>query len=225
MKVLCTNGLKTVLVDLVPAFEQSSGSKVAVTWGSANGLLQELAAGAGGDLVILSAEAVDDLVKQGKVVAGSKVDLARSAIGVAVRRGASKPDIGSPEALKKALLAARSVSHSKTGMSGIHFVTVPARLGIADEMKGKIVIPDPGTPVGEVVARGDAEIGIQQISELLPVDGVEIVGPLPAELQRITTFSAGVLAAAKEPDAAKALVRFLAAEAPRLLKDKGLEPA
>ncbi len=225
MKVLCTNGLKSVLLDLVPAFERASGTKVAITWGSAAGLLKELAAGAGGDLVILSAEAIDDLVSQGSVVAGSKVDLARSAIGVAVRKGAKKPDIGSPDALKRALLAAKSVSHSKTGMSGIHFATVPARLGIADEMKSKIVIPDPGTPVGEVVARGDAEIGIQQISELLPVEGVEIVGPLPAELQKITTFSAGVLAAAKEPAAAGALVKYLAAEAPRLLKEKGLEPA
>ena len=175
--------------------------------------------------MILSAEAIDDLVSQGSVVAGSKVDLARSAIGVAVRKGAKKPDIGSPDALKRALLAAKSVSHSKTGMSGIHFATVPAHLGIADEMKSKIVIPDPGTPVGEVVARGDAEIGIQQISELLPVDGVEIVGPLPAELQKITTFSAGVLAAAKEPATAGELVKYLAAEAPRLLKEKGLEPA
>jgi molybdate transport system substrate-binding protein len=225
MKVLCTNGLKSVMVELVPGFERSSGAKVEVTWGSTNGLLKELESGAGGDLAILTAETIDDLVKQGKVVAGSGVDLARSAIGVAVRKGARKPEIGSPEAFKQALLAARSVAHSKTGMSGIHFATVPARLGIADEMKSKTVIPDPGTPVGEVVASGEAEIGIQQISELLPVAGVDVVGPLPAELQRITTFTAGVLAAAEEPDAAKALVRYLAAEAPRLLKDKGLEPA
>ena len=225
MKILCTNGVKSVMLDLVPAFERATGSKLAITWGSANGLLQELDAGAGGDLVILTAEAIEDLIKQGKVVAGSRVDIARSGIGVAVRKGAGKPDIGSPEALKRALLAAKSVAHSKTGMSGIYFPTVLARLGIADEMKSKIVMPDPGTPVGEVVAKGDAEIGIQQISELLPVAGVEIVGPLPAALQKITTFSAGLLAAAKEPDAAKALVKFVAAQSPPLLKAKGLEPA
>ena len=224
MKVLCTNGVKSVMLDLVPAFERATGSKLAITWGSANGLLQELDAGAGGDLVILTAEAIEDLIKQGKVVAGSRVDIARSGIGVAVRKGAGKPDIGSPEALKRALLAAKSVAHSKTGMSGIYFPTVLARLGIADEMKSKIVTPDPGTPVGEVVANGGAEIGIQQISELLPVAGVEIVGPLPAALQKITTFSAGLLAAAKEPDAAKALVKFVAAQSPPLLKAKGLEP-
>ena len=110
-------------------------------------------------------------------------------------------------------------------MSGIYFPTVLARLRIAEEMKSKIVMPDPGTPVGEVVAKGEAEIGIQQISELLPVAGIEIVGPLPAALQKITTFSAGLLTTAKEPDAAEALVKFVMAEAPRLLKEKGLEPA
>ena len=225
MEMLCTNGVKSVMLDLVPAFERTSGTKVVITWGSTNGLLNDLEAGAGGDLAVLTAEAIDDLISRGKVVAGSRVDLARSGIGVAVRKGAKRPDIGSPEALKRALLAAKSVAHSKSGMSGIYFPTVLARLGIADVMKAKIVIPDPGTPIGEVVANGDAEIGIQQISELLPVAGIDIVGPLPAALQKITTFSAGVLTAAKEPDVATALVKFVAAESLRLLKQKGLEPA
>ncbi|HET7253479.1 MAG TPA: substrate-binding domain-containing protein [Xanthobacteraceae bacterium] len=225
MRVLCTNGLKTVMLDLAPEFERAIGTKAVITWGSANGLLQELEAGAGGDLAILTAEAIDGLIKEGKVVAGSRVDLARSGIGVAVRKGAPKPEIGSPDALRRALLAAKSVAHSKTGMSGIYFPTVLARLGIADEMKPKIVTPEPGTPVGEVVAKGGAEIGVQQISELLPVAGIEIVGPLPAALQRITIFSAGVLTAAKEPEAARALVQFVATASRPLLKDKGLEPA
>ena len=225
MEILCTNGVKSVMVDLVPAFERTSGTKVMITWGATNSLLKDLEGGAGGDLAILTAEAIDDLMSGGRVVAGSRVDLARSGIGVAVRKGAKRPDIASPEALKRALLAAKSVAHSKSGMSGIYFPTVLARLGIADAMKAKIVIPDPGTPIGEVVAKGDAEIGIQQISELLPVAGIDIVGPLPAALQKITTFSAGVLTAAKEPDAAAALLKFVAAEAPHLLKQKGLEPA
>jgi molybdate transport system substrate-binding protein len=224
MKVLCTNGVKTLLLDLIPRFERTSGMTLAITWGSAAGLVKELAGGAGGDLAILSAEAIDDLIKDG-TVAGSRVDLARSGIGLAVRKGAKKPDIGSSDALKAALLAASSVAHSKTGMSGIYFPSVLARLGIADAMQGKIVMPDPGTPVGEVVARGDAEIGVQQISELLPVAGIEIIGPLPAALQKITTFSAGILSAAKEPDTAKALVKFVVAQAGPLLKSKGLEPA
>src|SRR5438105_9833205 len=144
MRTLCTNGLKSVLVDLVPEFERTTGSKVVVTWGSANGLLKELETGTGGDLAILTAEAIDDLIKRGKVVAGSRIDLARSGIGIAVRKGASKPDIASPDALKRALLAARSVAHSKTGMSGIYFPTVLERLGLADKTKGKSVMPHPG---------------------------------------------------------------------------------
>src|SRR5499433_1764486 len=225
MKVICTNGVKSVMLDLVPAFERTSGTKISITWGSTNGLLKELEGGAVGDLAILTAEAIDDLIEHGKAVAGSRVDLARSGIGVAVRKGAKRPDIGSPEALKRALIAAKSVAHSKTGLSGIYFPTVLARLGIADAMKGKIVMPDPGTPVGEVVAKGEAELGVQQISELLPVAGIEVVGPLPPTLQKITTFSAGLLSAAKEPETAEALVKFLAARAPALLASKGLEPA
>ena len=223
--MICTNGVKTLLLDLMPAFERKGGIMPNITWGATASLVKELEAGAAADLAILTAEAIDDLIREGKVVAGSRVDLARSGIGIAVRKGANKPDIGSPDALKRALLAAKSVAHSKTGMSGIYFPTVLARLGIADEMKRKIVMPDPGTPVGEVVASGDAEIGVQQISELLPVAGIEIVGPLPAALQKITTFSAGVLVAAKEPDAARALVKFVAVQSRPLLKDKGLEPA
>jgi molybdate transport system substrate-binding protein len=225
MKVLCTNGVKTLLLDLMPKFERTSGAKPAITWGSAAALVKELESGAGADLAVLTAEAVEDLIKKGTIVAGSRVDLASSGIGLAVRKGARKPDIGTPDALKAALLAAKSVAHSRTGMSGIYFPTVLARLGIADQMKPKIVMPDPGTPVGEIIARGEAEIGVQQISELLPVAGIEIVGPLPASLQKITTFSAGILSAAKEPDAAKALVTFVVAEAGPLLRQKGLEPA
>ena len=225
MDILCTNGVKSVMLELLPEFERARGAKIAVTWGSTNALLKDIKAGLGGDVAVLTAEAVDELIDQGKAVAGSRVDLARSRIGVAVRKGAKQPDIASPEALKRALIAASSVAHSKTGLSGLYFPTVLARLGIADAMQSKIVIPDPGTAVGEVVAKGDAEIGIQQISELLPVAGIEIVGPLPEPLQKITTFSGGVLRAAKEPSLAEALLKFVAAESPRLLKQKGLEAA
>jgi molybdate transport system substrate-binding protein len=225
MEVLCTNGVKSVMLDLIPAFERERGVKIAVSWGSTQALLKDLQSGARGDLAVLTDEAIDALMEHGKVNAGSRVDLARSGIGVAVRKGAKRPDIASPEALKRALLAAKAVAHSKTGLSGIYFPTVLARLGIADEMKGKIVIPDAGTPVGELVAKGDAELGIQQISELLPVAGVEIVGPLPQPLQKITTFSGGVLTVAKEPSLATALLKFVAAQSPPLLKEKGLEPA
>jgi len=225
MDILCTNGVKSVMLELLPEFERARSTKIAVTWSSTNALLKDIKAGLGGDVAVLTAEAVDELIDQGKAVAGSRVDLARSRIGVAVRKGAKQPDIASPEALKRALIAASSVAHSKTGLSGLYFPTVLARLGIADAMQSKIVIPDPGTAVGEVVAKGDAEIGIQQISELLPVAGIEIVGPLPEPLQKITMFSGGVLRAAKEPSLAEALLKFVAAESPRLLKQKGLEAA
>jgi molybdate transport system substrate-binding protein len=224
MKVLCTNGVKSVMLDLVPAFERASGTKLTVTWGSTNSLLKELETGATGDLAVLTAETIDDLIARGAVIPGSRVDLARSGIGVAVRKGATKPDIATSDALKQTLLAAKSVAHSKTGLSGVYFPSVLARLGIADAMTTKIVIPDPGTPVGEAIASGAAELGVQQISELLPVAGIEIVGPLPAALQKITTFSAGVLTAAKDPDGAKALAKYIAAQFPPLLKAKGLEP-
>jgi molybdate transport system substrate-binding protein len=224
MKILCTNGLKSVMLALVPRLERESEMRLAITWGSTVGLAQDIEAGAGGDLAILTAEAIDSLIDRGRVAAGSRVDLARSGIGLAVRQGASKPDIGSPEALRAALLGARSVAHSKTGQSGIYFPSVLERLGIAGQMKPKLVVPETGIPIGEIVATGEAEIGIQQISELLPVAGIEIVGPLPAPLQKITTFSAGVLATANDPRAAKALVEFVAAASRPLLEAKGLEP-
>jgi molybdate transport system substrate-binding protein len=224
MRVLCTNGVKSVMLEIVPECECAHSTRVEIAWGSTKTLLDDLEAGAVGDLIVVTDEAIDDLIERGRVVPGTRVDLARSAIGVAVRRGAEKPGIGSLEAFERALLAAKSVSHSRTGLSGIYFPTVLARLGIADSMRSKIVMPAPGTPVGEVVARGEAEIGIQQISELLPVAGIEIVGPLPPELQKITIFSAGVLATAQEPEAAKALAHFIATRSKPLLREKGLEP-
>lgn len=224
MKLLCTNGVKTVMLELLPEFERMRGKKVDVVWGAAAALVKEIDNGTQCDLAILTAEAIDELGRRGTVVAGSRVDLAASGIGLAVRKGAAKPDIGTPDALKRALLAAGSVAHSKSGMSGLYFPTVLERLGIAEAMRGRIVIPQVPTPIGEVVARGEAELGVQQISELMPVAGIEIVGPLPPELQRVTTFSAGLMTAARDADTAKALLAFVAERSPALLRDKGLSP-
>jgi len=225
MKILCSNGVKAVMLEILLACERKSGTKIDTVWGSTLGLQKDIQAGADGDIAVLTAEVIDDLIGAGKAAPGSRVDLARSGIGIAVRKGATKPDIASPEALKRALLAARSVSHSKTGQSGIYFPTVLARLGISDAMQSKLVVPEGGTPIGEVVARGEAEIGIQQISELLPVPGIEIVGPLPAPLQKITIFSAGVLATAQDQNRAKELLAFIAQASRPLLAAKGLEAA
>jgi molybdate transport system substrate-binding protein len=223
MEILCTNGLKSVMTELAPTLRRPSGSEVVLTWGSTVALAKEIAAGASGDIAILTREAIDDLVADGKAAAGSRVDLARSGIGVAVRKGARKPDISSPDALRHALLAASTVAHSKTGQSGIYFPTVLERLGISEQMKPKLVVPEGGVPIGEIVAGGGAEIGIQQISELMPVDGIDIVGPLPTPLQKITVFSAGVLSTAKDPKGAQSLVAFIGTASRPLLAAKGLE--
>jgi molybdate transport system substrate-binding protein len=225
MKGLFSNGVKAVVLDLLPEFERTNGVTPAITWASTNMLMDEIRKGATGDLAILTDEAIDGLIRQGKMVAGSRVDLVRSAIGIAVRQGAPKPDIGSAAALKQALLSARTISYSKTGISGVYFPTVLERLGIAEQVASKVLIPSSGVPVGEVVAKGDAEIGVQQISELLPVPGIEVVGPLPAELQKTTVFSAGLFVGAQEPDQAMALVKALTAPAARpLYQRKGMEP-
>jgi molybdate transport system substrate-binding protein len=225
MKGLFSNGVKAVVLDLMPEFERANGVTPVITWASTNMLMDEIRKGATGDLAILTDEAIDDLIRQGKMVAGSRVDLARSAIGIAVREGARKPDIGSAAALKQTLLSARTISYSKTGISGVYFPTVLERLGIAAIVASKVLIPPSGVPVGEVVAKGEAEIGVQQISELLPVPGIEIVGPLPAELQRVTVFSAGLFIGASESQVAKALVALLASPAAQpVYQRKGMEP-
>jgi molybdate transport system substrate-binding protein len=160
------------------------------------------------DVVIMVGYALDGLIKDGKVSAGSRVDLARSGIGMAVRAGAPKPDISTVDAFKSALLAAKSIAYSDSA-SGVYLSTeLFPRLGIADRLKSKSAMI-PAEPVGLVVARGGAEIGFQQISELRPIPGIDIVGPLPAELQKITIFSGGIVSGAQHADAAKALLTFL----------------
>jgi molybdate transport system substrate-binding protein len=176
------------------------------------------------DVLIMVGYALDDLVKNGKAIADSKIDLVKSPIAVAVKSGVAKPDISTPEALKRALLAVKTVAYSDSA-SGVYVSTeMFSKLGIADEMKDK-ARKIPATPVGEIVARGDAEIGFQQISELKPVAGIDIVGPLPDDLQKITVFSAGIASVSKEPDAGKALIKFLASPAARdALIKSGMEP-
>jgi molybdate transport system substrate-binding protein len=157
-------------------------------------------------------------------VAESRADLVRSGIGVAVRAGAPKPDIASAEALRRALVAAKAVAYS-TGPSGIYLQGLFERLGVADNVNAKLKVAESGKPVGDIVARGEAEIGFQQVSELLPVKGIDYVGPLPADVQHVSVFAGGVFAAAKAPDAAKALIAFIKApQAVPVIKSKGLEP-
>ena len=210
IKVLSTQATEEAYRELVPQFEKASGHKVTTTFTGTLDANKRLAAGETYDLLIMSAPSIDEHIKTGRVVSGSRVDLAKSGVGVGVKAGAPKPDISTTEALKKALLAARSIGYS-TGPSGVYMVGVFQRMGIADGIGGKFKQTPTGVFVGSIIANGEAEIGFQQVSELSHFRGVDYVGPLPADIQRFTTFSSGILAGAKEADAAKALVKFITA--------------
>jgi molybdate transport system substrate-binding protein len=228
INVACSGAFRAAYLALVPAFEAETGHRIATVWGASIGdaptsIPSRLRRGEDIDLVILSGDSLDRLVGEGLVAAGSRADLARSGIGVAVRAGAPRPDIGSREALVTALLQARSIAHSSSA-SGVYLRALLARLGLADALAGKVVQVE-GEPVGRVVARGEAEIGFQQVSELLPVAGIDYVGPLPAEIQEITVFAAGIPAAARQPAAARALVAFLTGPAAGPTIERcGMEP-
>jgi molybdate transport system substrate-binding protein len=229
VRVMISGGMTAAYQAVVPEFEKATGNKVITAYGpsmgtTVNAIPMRLSRGEPADVLILVGYALDDLVKQGKANADSKVDLVKSPIGIAVKSGAPKPDISSGDAVKRALLEAKSVAYSDSA-SGVYVSTeMFAKLGIVDAMKGKAK-QIPATPVGETVARGEAEIGLQQIAELKPVKGIDIVGPLPPDLQKITVFSAGIASVSKEPEAGKALIKFLASPAARdELVKSGLEP-
>ena len=222
--VMASAAFKEAYLELLPQFEQDTGNKVVTLWVPSVEMMKRLKGGEIVDLVILSAAAIDELIGCGKIARGSRVDLAKSGIGVAVRAGASRPDISSGDTLKRALLASKSIAYS-TGPSGIHVAGLFERMGIAAALKPKVRIVT-GEPAGAVVARGEAEIGFQQVCELLPVPGIDFVGPLPADVQKITTFSVGLHVAAKQPEAARALVKFMTAPtAAPIIRKKGMEPA
>lgn len=223
IKVMASAAFKEAYLELVPEFERITGNKVVTMWIPTVQMMSRLKGGETVDLVIMAAGSIDELIKLGKIVPGSRVDLAKSGVGVAVRAGAPKPDINSGEALKRALLAAKSIVYS-TGPSGVYLAGLFQRMGIADELKSKVK-QVMGEPTGAVVARGDAEIGFQQMCELLPVAGIDLLGPLPAEIQQVTIFAAGLHVGAQAPDAAKSLVKFLTApDAIPVIKKKGMQP-
>lgn len=229
IRVMISGGLTAAYRELVPQFERATGHKVLTAFGPSMGTTVDaipvrLARGEQADALIMVGTALGDQIKQGRVVGESRVDLVRSPIGMVVRQGAPVPDISTVEAFKRTLLKAASIAYSDSA-SGVYVGTeMFTRLGIAAEVKGKSRMI-PATPVAEIVARGEAEIGFQQVSELLPVAGATFVGPIPEEVQKITIFSAGVTTSSKAPEAAKALIAFLAsAEAAPVLKRTGLDP-
>jgi molybdate transport system substrate-binding protein len=229
VRVMISGGLTAAYNALVPEFERLTGNKVLTAYGpsmgtTVNAIPVRLERGEPADVLIMVGYALSDLAKQGKVISDSRVDLVKSPIGVAVKSGAPKPDISSADAVKHALLAAKSIAYSDSA-SGVYVSTeMFGKLGIADAMKDK-ARKIPATPVGEIVARGEAELGFQQISEMLPVPGIDIVGQLPPELQKITVFSAGIATGSKEPEAGKALIKFLASPAASAaIVKSGMEP-
>ena len=225
IRMLASAAMKEAFLELIPEFEKASGHKVVTLWAGGVDIVKRVKAGEVVDLVVLARPAVEGLIKEGKVAPGGRVDLANSGVGVAVRVGAPRPDISSGEALKRALLSAKSIAYS-SGPSGTHIAALLTRMGIADQVKGKVLQTTPGNPVGHLIARGEAEIGFQQISELLPIAGIEYLGPLPAEIQEITVFSGGLHANAAAPAATRALLKFLTSPAAApVIRKKGMEPA
>jgi molybdate transport system substrate-binding protein len=224
VKVLASTAIKSSLEVLAPQFEAASGHKLAIAYGASARLVPEIEKGRTFDLAILSATVTDALIEKGALLAATRIDIARSGAGVAVRSGAPHPDIGTVDAFRRALLAAKSLGYSETGAGGQFLMSMFEHLGIADAMKPKLTLARPNKPSLQSLADGEIDLGIPQISEALAFPGVDLVGPLPAELQVYTVLPAAVGTRAESPEAAKALIRFLTAPAAiALLKAKGLE--
>jgi molybdate transport system substrate-binding protein len=225
IKVLASNGVKAALEEIGIAFEHATGNKLDIHFGLAAVLKRQIEAGEAFDLAILTSSGIDDLARQGKVDGASRASIARSGVGIGIRKGAPRPDIGTADALKRALLAAKSVSWAKEGASGVYFAGLLERMGIAEQMKPKVVLAPSGAEVGKLLAGGQVQYGALLVNELMAAPGVEVLGPLPAELQSYTVFHAGVGAGSKNAQAAKALIRFLTTpSAAAVFKAKGQEP-
>jgi len=215
---------RQVLAELAQAFQQRSGCEVAIESVGGVDAAKRVQAGERFDVVILASDAVDRLIASGRVV-GERIDLVRSPVAIAVRAGAPRPDVSSAHAVRQAVLAARHISYS-TGPSGVHLARLFERWGIAQEIKQRIVQAPPGVPVGTLVARGDVELGFQQLSELLHLDGIDVLGTLPEEIQYITLFSAGLCASSHQPAAVRAMLDFMTShEADEAKQRHGMESA
>ena len=228
IKVLHGGAFTQMMTAIVPDFEKATGNKVVTDRDTVGALTKAIEGGAAFDMAVLTPEAIDELIKKGRVVAGSRADLAKVGVGVVVKSGAPRPDIGSVDAFKKTLIAAKSVAYidpQAGGSSGIYVARLLDKLGIAAEIKPKAVLIHGGA-VAEHVVDGEAEIGIHQISEILPVKGATLVGPLPQEIQNFTVYSAGISTGARDPGAAKALIAsFATAKAIAMMKERGVAPA
>jgi molybdate transport system substrate-binding protein len=222
IKVMASTGVTAILRDLGPAFERTSHQKLNVEYEVTAVLKRRIEDGAAFDVAILTAAATDDLINEDRIVAGTRANIARSGMGLAIRAGAIKPDISTVETFKQALLSAQSVAYNSQGAAGQYFAALLVRLGIADQVGGKAKLQASST---ELVAKGEAELSVQQISEILAVRGAELVGPFPPELQSYTVFTAGVSANAAQAEVGQALIDFLRSpEALSVMTARGMEP-
>jgi len=225
IKGISSMATRLVLAELVDAFQRRSGTRVAIESVGGVDAAKRVQAGEAFDVVILASDAIDKLIASGHVLPGSKADLVRSGVAVAVRAGAPKPDISSEDAVREAVRKARNISYS-TGPSGVALARLFERWGITDEIKDRIVTPPPGIPVGSLVAKGEVELGFQQLSELISLDGITVLGPLPPAIQIITTFSAGVCAGSQQGDAVRAMLADMnTPEAADAKRRQGMDPA
>lgn len=225
IKGISSMATRQVLAELVEGYQRQSGQAVHIESVGGVDAAKRVQAGEAFDVVILASDAIDKLMTAGHVQAGSKVDLVRSGVAVAVRAGAPKPDISSEDAVRAAVLAARNISYS-TGPSGVALAQLFERWGIAEQIKDRIVTPPPGTPVGSLVAKGEVELGFQQLSELINLEGITVLGPLPPAIQIITTFSAGVCAGSQQGDAVRAMLAYMnTTEAAAVKRRQGMDPA
>ncbi len=224
IKVLSTQATEDAYRALVPQFEKTTGHKVTTVFTGTLNVQKRLADGESYDMIIMAGPGIDAQIKAGKALAGSRVDLAKSGVALGVPKGAPKPDIGTVEALKKTILAAKSIGYS-TGPSGVYMISLFEKLGVAEQVKGKLKQTPSGVFVGDLIAKREVEIGFQQVSEIATFPGVDFVGPLPAEVQQTTVFSSAIIAGAKQGEAAKALVKFLTTpQAAAAFKKRGMQP-
>jgi molybdate transport system substrate-binding protein len=228
IKVLSAGAFKQVVLALVPAFEKQTGHKVIVDNGTAGELQKRIEGGEAFDVAVITPGVLDGLTAKGLVLPGSRANVASVGVGVMVKEGAAKPDIGTVDAFKKALLAAKTVAYidpKSGGSSGVYIEKLIDQLGVGDAVRAKAKLKNGGY-VADLIVSGEAELGLHQISEIVPVKGVVLIGPLPKEIQNTTTYAAGVGASAKDKDAAQALIKmFSSPAAAELLKSKGMEPA
>ena len=223
LKVMSSVAIQLAYTSMIPGFEAASGHKVVTEWVPTAIMIKRLAGGEKPDLVIMASNTIDELIKDGKFAAGSRIDIAKSGIGVGVKKGAARPDISSADGVEAAVRSARSVAYS-TGPSGVYLAQMFEKMGLTAELKPKLKLVQ-GEPVGAVIARGDAEIGFQQVPELLPEPGIDYVGELPAAIQQITVFAAGLPVGSANVEAARAWVAFLKTPAAgAAFKRTGLEP-